>query len=267
MSADAICTTGSISHNAWATADESDGDGTSLEEILEATDCVGDVSVSRGETNLAAENGAYVWLVTFLRDADAPCQQVGSDSLCNSPGDVPKFSEVDSNSEDLLGTSARNLVYGDGDSTHGAITVLDAADNSTRPPGAPEVQTIRVYDLELTASDKFDGNPGFTLSLGGNTSGCISWNSSAASVATVLSETSVEYAENIVVSARHKSITSVICMSRLICFRCCQGINVGPAMIAGKRKHTLLPPLPTPRLGRFLAKSCLSSMNANVNDY
>lgn len=221
MSADAVCTTGSISHNAWATADESDGDGTSLEEILEATDCVGDVSVSRGEANLAAENGAYAWLVTFLRDADAPCQQVGSDGLCNSPGDVPKFSEVDSNSEDLLGTSARNLVYGDGDSTHGAITVLDAADNSTRPPGAPEVQKIRVYDLELTASDKFDGNPGFTLSLGGNTSGCISWNSSAASVATVLSETSVEYAEDIVVSARHKSITSninIIRVSLLIYF-------------------------------------------------
>lgn len=61
---------------AWATAEESDGDGTSMEEILEATDCIGDVSVSRGDPNLATQNGGYAWLVTFLRDADSPCQQV-----------------------------------------------------------------------------------------------------------------------------------------------------------------------------------------------
>lgn len=47
-----------------------------MEEILEATDCIGDVSVSREEPNLATENGGYAWLVTFLRDADSPCQQV-----------------------------------------------------------------------------------------------------------------------------------------------------------------------------------------------
>lgn len=50
-----------------------------MEEILEATDCIGDVSVSRGDPNPAAENGGYYWLVTFLRDADSadsPCQQV-----------------------------------------------------------------------------------------------------------------------------------------------------------------------------------------------
>lgn len=61
---------------AWASAEESDGDGTSMEEILEATDCIGDVSVSRGDPNLAASNGGYAWLITFLRDADSPCQQV-----------------------------------------------------------------------------------------------------------------------------------------------------------------------------------------------
>lgn len=61
---------------AWATAEESDGDGTSMEEVLEATDCIGDVSVSRGDPNLATENGGYAWLITFLRDADSPCQQV-----------------------------------------------------------------------------------------------------------------------------------------------------------------------------------------------
>lgn len=200
MSADALCTTDAIAHNAWASAEESDGDGTSLEELLEATDCIGDVSISRLDANLATENGGYAWLVTFLRDADSPCQQAGVDSLCNSPGDVPKFTESDYNVADLLGTSARNIKYGDGDSTHGALTVLDAADNSTRPPGAPEVQTIRVYDLELMASDKFEDNPGFVLNLGGNTSGCISWNASAATMAAALSNTYSEYAADVVVS-------------------------------------------------------------------
>lgn len=47
-----------------------------MEEILEATDCIGDVSVTRRDPNDAAENGGYLWLVTFLRDADSPCQQV-----------------------------------------------------------------------------------------------------------------------------------------------------------------------------------------------
>lgn len=60
---------------AWASAAESNGDGTSMEEILEATPCIGDVSVSRADPNPAAENGGYLWLVTFLRDADT-CQQV-----------------------------------------------------------------------------------------------------------------------------------------------------------------------------------------------
>lgn len=200
MSSDAVCTTGAIRHNAWASAEESDGDGTSLEEILEATECIGDVSVSRGDPNLAATNGGYAWLVTFLRDADSPCQQASSDSRCNSPGDVPKFNASDDAAAALLGTSTRNLKYGNGDSEHGAISVLDAADNTTRPPGAPEVQTMRVYDLALTASDKFEGDPGFVVSLGGNTSECMVWDASAATVASALSATSPLYATDVVVS-------------------------------------------------------------------
>lgn len=201
MSADAVCTTAPINHNAWASADESSGDGTSMEEILQATDCIGDVSVSRGDVNLAAANGGYAWLVTFLRDADSPCQQVGADGLCNSPGDVPKFNESEDDASDLLGTSIRNTVYGDGDSTHGVVTVLDALDNATRPPGAPEVQTMRVYDLELTASDKFEGDPGFVVHLGGNSSGCLVWNAGADTVAEELSNISPLYAKDVVVSA------------------------------------------------------------------
>lgn len=199
MSADTVCTTGPIQHNAWATAEESDGDGTSLEEILEATDCIGDVGVSRGEPNLSGNNGAYFWLVTFLRDADSPCQQTGVDHLCNAPGDVPKFLVNADSNEELLGTSTRNLLYGNGDSTRGTLTVLDATDNDTRPPGIPEVQIINVYDLELTASNKFEGNPGYVLNLGGTFSDCIRWNASAAALADALSSTYPEYAEDVMV--------------------------------------------------------------------
>lgn len=149
---------------------------------------------------MAANSGGYGWLVTFLRDADSPCQQAGVDGLCNSPGDVPKFNESEDDASELLGTSTRNVVYGDGDSTHGAVTVLDASDNDTRPPGAPEVQTMRVYDLELTASDKFEGQPGFIVHLEGNSSGCIKWNASAETVAEQLSNISALYATDVVVS-------------------------------------------------------------------
>ncbi|CAM9614706.1 unnamed protein product, partial [Sphacelaria rigidula] len=72
---------------------------------LQATDCIGDVSVSRTSENLAANSGGYGWLVTFLRDADSPCQQAGVDGLCNSPGDIPKFNETEDDASELLGTS------------------------------------------------------------------------------------------------------------------------------------------------------------------
>lgn len=208
MSANAICTTGPIRHNAWASAEESNGDGTSVEEILEATDCVGDVSVTRTQQNLAANDGGYAWFVTFLRDADSPCQQSTKDGLCNAPGDVPKFNQTSHDMTMLLGTSMRNLAFGDGDWKHGMVTVLDAADNATRPPSASEVQTMRVYDLELTASDKFEGDPGFVLSIGGNSSGCIKWDASADEVAQELSNTSPLYANHVVVR-RHQDRTLI----------------------------------------------------------
>lgn len=197
MSSDAVCTTGAIAHNAWPSADESNGDGSSLEEILEATKCIGDVSVNREDVNLATTNGGYAWLVTFHRDADLPCQQPDTDGLCNSPGDVPKLSGPADDNADLLGTNSRDLVHGDGYVTRGAVTILDAGNNSTRPPGTPEVQIIRIYDLELTASDKFETHPGFVLHLGGNLSGCIAWNASASDVAAALSDTYIQYAENV----------------------------------------------------------------------
>ncbi|CAM9134269.1 unnamed protein product [Discosporangium mesarthrocarpum] len=201
MAADTVCTTGSIAHNAWATATESDGDGTSVEEILEATDCVGDVEVSRLEPNLGGNNGGYAWLITFLRDADSPCQQKdNNDNLCNAPGDVPKFNSSLTDTSELLGTSTRNVIYGDGDSSHGTVTILDNSDNSTKPPGVPEVQVIRVYDLALSASNKFETDPGFLLSLGGNRSTCVKWNTTADVLASLLYATSPIYAKDVVVT-------------------------------------------------------------------
>lgn len=111
--------------------------------------------------------------------------QAGEDGLCNSPGDVPTFSVADTSN--LLGTSA-------GNSTQGSVTILAAEDVGntpyTSPPGEPEVQTISVYDLELSASDKFDGNPEFVLYLGqdGGPSPCLRWNASAADVQTAISD-------------------------------------------------------------------------------
>ena len=84
----------------------------------------------------------------------------------------------------LLGTSS-------GDSTSGSVTILDYEDTDTQPPGEPEVQTISVYDLKLSASDNFPDDPGFVLYLGGATpSACVSWNADAADVAAAISASS-----------------------------------------------------------------------------
>lgn len=107
--------------------------------------------------------------------------QADEDGLCNSPGDVPTFYGGDTSN--LLGTSG-------GDSTQGSVTIL-AAENIgntpiTRPPSEPEVQTMSVYDLELSASNNFIGNPEFVLQYQGLTgsanSDCIPWDASAADV-------------------------------------------------------------------------------------
>jgi len=78
---------GPIAHNAFASAADTNGDGTSMEEILEAMPNVGDVEVSRVPVNLGGNSGGYSWLVTFLRDADSPCEEKDdATGLCNSPG-------------------------------------------------------------------------------------------------------------------------------------------------------------------------------------
>ena len=77
-----------IRHNAPATREDSNSDGSSVEEKLESMDNIGDISVSRGAINI--KNGGFTWTITFLRDADGPCEQKDDFSgQCNSPGNVP----------------------------------------------------------------------------------------------------------------------------------------------------------------------------------
>ncbi|GAB9464893.1 hypothetical protein Gpo141_00002316 [Globisporangium polare] len=91
MSVKQLVTSPAIAHNAWATAADSGATMTSVEEILESMANVGDVSVSRSQVNVLT--GGYTWTVTFLRDANGPCEQEEDNTngirLCNSPGDVP----------------------------------------------------------------------------------------------------------------------------------------------------------------------------------
>ncbi|KAG5186908.1 hypothetical protein JKP88DRAFT_308701, partial [Tribonema minus] len=176
------CTTGPIAHNAWASAVESGGDGTSLEEILEATSCVGDVAVTRSDVNVGGKNGGYTWLITFLRDKEGLCEQVDDLGQCNAPGNVPKLVADNTN---LIGTNLQNtgmfllgatLV----DSNHAFATVLDKSDTlpatPVRPAPMAQHQIVRVYDLAYTASDHFANNPQFQLKFNGlGSTVCVHW--------------------------------------------------------------------------------------------
>jgi hypothetical protein len=95
--------TGAIAHNAYASAADSGGDGSSMEEKLEALTNIGDLAVSRSNVNMGGNNGGYTWTVTFLRDDDVSGGQFGgceqkddANQLCNSPGNVPKFCDAGS---------------------------------------------------------------------------------------------------------------------------------------------------------------------------
>ena len=72
-----------------ASAAESGGDGSSVEEKLEELENVGDVG-SYSKCSEPTYNGGYTWKVKFLFDEDGPCQQKDDMlGLCNSPGNVP----------------------------------------------------------------------------------------------------------------------------------------------------------------------------------
>ena len=135
-----------------ASAVDSGGDWSSVEEKLEQLDNVGDVTVTRSAVN--TRNGGYSWTIEFLRDADGPCQQKdGLSESCNAPGNVPKLCSAHDDDggssssssgcdvSDLSGSCERP-----GDCSK--LVVLDATDyaNSARPMGSAERQLIRVKD-------------------------------------------------------------------------------------------------------------------------
>ncbi len=172
LAAGITCDTAPISHNAWANTGESGGDGTSVEEILQDTACVGDVYVTRTD-DIVKLSGGYEWLITFLRDSDSPCEQKDDiTGLCNSPGDVPKLSV--SSSAALLGTDA-------------TVTVLEAVDGLTTPPFSASRQIVRVWDGAYSASDGFTTDPEFELSIDGyGSTACLLWDVSANDLANAI---------------------------------------------------------------------------------
>jgi len=104
-------TSASIAHNAVPKASDSGGDGSSMEEILEQMDNIGDVSVSRSQTATQKEYGGYTWTVTFIRDDAEYCEEKDTAyMLCNSPGDVPKL-EVSNSTETLKGNDRTIEVF------------------------------------------------------------------------------------------------------------------------------------------------------------
>jgi len=170
---------GDIVHNAAATATDSESDGTSMEEILEAMDNIGDVEVSRSEVNV--RNGGYTWSITFLRDKDSVGGQWGDQceqkdtryGLCNSPGNVPKLEYIETN---LLGNCISNddATY---QCTH--VTILDEDnDPSDEPSGPKEVQRIFIND------NSYDdmSTESFRIHFGASMTDCIYVGASAAMI-------------------------------------------------------------------------------------
>lgn len=180
MSVESDVCTDYIAHNAVASAEESGGDGTSVEEKLEQLENIGDVHVTRSEVN--TRNGGYTWKVTFLHDADGPCEQKDDiHSLCNSPGDVPKLCSGSTacDTSSLLGTCLNP------NSCH-KLGVLDMGDRESGQhfPSGNEKQAVFVKDVDYlgweggsvvsTAESKE-----FILVVGGVETSCIQNSASA----------------------------------------------------------------------------------------
>jgi hypothetical protein len=176
-----------IRHNAPASAVESSGDGSSVEEKLEALENIGDVFVTRSEVD--SRNGGYTWTIQFLHDADGPCQQKDSFlNLCNSPGNVPKL---------CRGTESKKVCEGalllgtcNKPETCSKLTVLDFTDynNGIRPPEIIERQTVAVMDTNYkgwkdgTIVNDTNIMVEYKLNLNGDLTECIPHNAPAIEV-------------------------------------------------------------------------------------
>jgi len=177
-----------IAHNALASANESGGDGSSVEEKLEELANVGDVRVTRSEVN--PRNGGYTWKVQFLYDVDGPCEQKDDVlSLCNSAGDVQKL--CDNNGATPCDTSSLKgtcLRPGSCDK----LTVFDATDVlvGEKLPGGNEKQVIYVKDVDYLGWE--DGSivdtsaifKEYRLYIDGEATSCIKHNALTGEVAT-----------------------------------------------------------------------------------
>ncbi len=169
-----------ISHNAVASAADSGGDGSSVEEKLELLQNVGDVYVTRSSVN--TRNGGYTWTIQFLHDVDGPCQQKDDmTSSCNSPGNVPKL--CDDGGATACDTSSLRGTCRKPDSCK-KLTVLDAQDtlSGVHLPGGNEKQAIYVKDSGYLGWE--DGSvvdipfvfKEYKLLLNGDSTGCIKHN-------------------------------------------------------------------------------------------
>ena len=180
MSVESDVCTEFIHHNAVASADESGGDGTSVEEKLEQLENIGDVDVTRSDVN--PRNGGYTWKITFLHDVDGLCEQKDDiHSLCNSPGNVPKLCSGSTacDTSSLLGTCLNpNMCQ--------KLDVLDieGRDSGQRFPGGNEKQAIFVKDVDYLGWK--DGSAvsteevkEFRLIVGDEETSCIQNNASA----------------------------------------------------------------------------------------
>jgi len=179
-----LLTTGSISHNAFATAVETGGDGSSVQEKLQALDNIGSVSVARSSVN--TKNGGYTWTITFLRDKDVAggqwgnhCQQKDTYyNLCNSPGPVPKLGFVGTR----LGGNCLSAYYSDNLEDYNCVrgVVLDGNNASTtRPPGSKEIQRIFIDNPDYDTSMKYER---FNITIDGYSTNCMSVYASASVV-------------------------------------------------------------------------------------
>jgi hypothetical protein len=159
-------TTDAIAYNAYATAVESGGDGSSVEEKLEALENVGDVSVTRSEVDTT--NGGYTWTITFLYDDEDHCEQLDdTDSLCNAPGDVPTLTfDETSLLPDADDVDTGCFEYGSTQCSKVTILHGDSEEGVDVPDGIKEVQQITIKD-----EDYLQEHANFTLSFNGTSLG------------------------------------------------------------------------------------------------
>jgi len=183
MSVEADECTDFIAHNA---------DGSSVEEKLEQLENVGDVKVTRSAVN--PRNGGYTWTVTFLSDADGPCQQKDDiRRICNSPGNVPKLCDeagaTPCDTSLLAGSCLRP-------ESCTKLRVLDASNklNGGRFPGGNEKQAVFVKDSSYSGwkDGTIVNSPStvkeYKLIVGGVVSECIKHNALAAEMKSAIQD-------------------------------------------------------------------------------